>query len=214
MVGTRPRRGAPIVPRRTAAWAASPPAQRRLSPGPSSRARLPYCSALRPTRRWRRQTPPSSTSSRVGLPWCCSGGTWTTHPATVGTACDDRDPSNWGAPTDPLSPCWEYLPVVRVSGDLTLASGDGQGILLVDGDLSIGTSYSFYGLLMVRGRINISASSGGTAIFGGVAAGSLGTPSQPSVGVAIRYSKCMIDNVLLSSGMLVPLPSRAWKQLY
>ena len=142
------------------------------------------------------------------------GGPWTTHPATVGTACDDRDLSNWGAPTDPLSPCWEYLPVVHVSGDLTLASGDGQGILLVDGDLSIGTSYTFYGLVVVRGRINVSASPGGAAIFGGVAAGAVGTPSQPAAGVTIRYSKCIIDNVLLSSGVLIPLPSRAWKQLY
>ena len=142
------------------------------------------------------------------------GGTWSTHPATVGTACDVRDTSNWGAPTDPLSPCWDYLPVVRVSGDLTLASGDGQGILLVDGDLSIGTSYSFYGLVVVRGRINIGESPGRAAIFGGVAAGAVGTPSQPAAGVTIRYSKCMIANALLSSGVLIPLPSRAWKQLY
>jgi hypothetical protein len=142
------------------------------------------------------------------------GGTWATHPATVGTACDVRELENWGAPAEPLSPCRDYMPVVHVSGDLTLATGEGQGILLVDGDLSIGTSYSFYGVVVVRGRLQVSASPGGAAIFGAVASGSVGTPSQPIVGVTIRYSKCMIANALLSSGVLIPLSSRAWKQLY
>lgn len=142
------------------------------------------------------------------------GGTRATHPATVGTACDVRDLDNWGAPSDPLSPCWDYWPVVHVNGDLTLASGDGQGILLVDGDLSIGTSYSFYGVVLVRGRLTITASAGGMAIIGAVAAGSVGTPGDPVAGVTVRYSKCMITNALLSSSVLLPLPSRAWKQLY
>lgn len=142
------------------------------------------------------------------------GGTWSTHAATVGTACDMRNLGNWGAPSDQLSPCRDYMPVVHVSGDLTLATGDGQGILLVDGDLSIGTSYSFYGLVLVRGRISINASPGTAVVFGGVAAGSMGTPSQPAAGASVLYSKCMIDNVLVSAGVLTPLPSRAWKQLY
>jgi hypothetical protein len=142
------------------------------------------------------------------------GGTWSPHPTTVGTACDLRNPGNWGAPSDPLSPCRDYMPVVHVSGDLTLATGEGQGILLVDGDLSIGTSYGFYGLVLVRGRISIDASSGTAVVFGGVAAGSMGTSSRPAAGASILYSKCMIDNVLLSSGVLSPLSSRAWKQLY
>jgi len=124
------------------------------------------------------------------------------------------DVQNWGAPSDPLSPCSEYLPVVHISGDATLASGEGQGILLVDGNLSLATSYSFYGIILVRGRFSMSASPGRTAIIGAVAAGSVGTPSAAAQGLAIHHSKCLINNALLSSGVLAPLPSRAWKQLY
>jgi hypothetical protein len=142
------------------------------------------------------------------------GGTLTTLPATVGTACDVGDLENWGAPSDPLSPCWEYLPIIHVGGDLTLAAGEGQGILLVDGNLSVATSYRFYGIVLVRGRLSVSGSSSGAALIGAVAAGSVGTPSDPASGVTIRYSKCMISNALLSSGVLAPLPSRGWKQLY
>ena len=142
------------------------------------------------------------------------GGTLASLPATVGTVCDVQDLQNWGAPSDPLSPCWGYLPIVHVSGDLTLAGGEGQGILLVDGNLSLVTSYRFYGIVLVRGRFNVSGGPSGAAFIGGVAAGSVGTASDPATGLTVRYSKCMISNVLLSSGVLAPLRARGWKQLY
>jgi hypothetical protein len=151
-------------------------------------------------------------ASRAGV--LLAGGTLATFPATVGTACDVGDPQNWGAPSDSSSPCRDYLPIVHASGDLTLAAGEGQGILLVDGDLTVVTSYRFYGIVLVRGRLTVGGSSSGAAFIGGVSAGSVGTPSDPAGGATIRYSKCMISNALQSAGVLSPLPSRSWKQLY
>lgn len=142
------------------------------------------------------------------------GGTLTSLPATVGTACDLNDPLNWGSTSDPLSPCWNYLPIIHVTGDLTLAGGEGQGILLVDGNLSVIGSYRFYGLVFARGSLTISVADGRATFMGAVRAESLGTVSGPATDLSIRYSKCLISNALLSSGVLVPLQSRSWKQLF
>jgi hypothetical protein len=142
------------------------------------------------------------------------GGTWTTLPATVGTACDVSAPANWGAPSDPLSPCWNYLPIIHVRGDLTLAAGEGQGILLVDGDLTVIGSYRFYGLVSARGRLSVAGSGARATLTGTVEAGSVGSPSEPAAELSVKYSKCMFSNALLSSGVLVPLFSRSWKQLF
>jgi hypothetical protein len=46
--------------------------------------------------------------------------------------CNTAVTSNWGAPTDKTSPCYNYFPIVYHYGDLSISgSGEGQGILLV-----------------------------------------------------------------------------------
>jgi hypothetical protein len=139
------------------------------------------------------------------------GGTFGTFPATVGTACNVQAPTNWGSPSDPGSPCGAYRPAVHVSGDLSLVAGEGQGILLVDGDLRVLGQYRFDGLVLVRGSLEI----GTPAVFSGfVAAGAVGAPTQPAVGLELRYSKCKYRNALISSARLSPLRSRSWKRLF
>ena len=139
------------------------------------------------------------------------GGTFSTFPATVGTACNMQAPMNWGAPSDPGSPCGEYRPAIRVTGNASLVAGEGQGTLLVDGDLRISGSYRFDGILLVRGTLEVSA---GATFAGFIAAGAVGTPSQPAVGLELRYSKCLYYNALLSSVWPSPLRSRSWKRLF
>lgn len=139
------------------------------------------------------------------------GGTFSTFPATVGTACNMQAPMNWGQPSDPSSPCGEYRPAIRVSGDVSLVLGEGQGTLLVDGDLHVLGSYRFDGIVLVRGTLEVSA---GAAFTGFVAAGAVGAPARPAIGLELRYSKCIYYKVLLSSAWPTPLRSRGWKQLY
>jgi hypothetical protein len=141
-------------------------------------------------------------------------GTWRTYPSSVGTVCAVSDPGNWGDPSDGRLACGGYMPVVHVDGDLELLPGEGQGILLVDGDLLVHGPYVFSGLVFVRGRLAVAADGPAVKIFGAVLAGSLRPQSALNAVITITYSKCLITKALLSSGRLVPLRSRSWKSLF
>jgi len=143
-----------------------------------------------------------------------AGGSWATGPVATGTACDVTSPYNWGDPSSQDGPCSNYLPIVYVVGDLALTAGEGQGILLVDGNLVVTGAYRFFGLVIVRGTLAARGSGLGVAIWGGVAAARTGNESQPVTGITVIYAKCMISHALSTSGTLVPLHSRAWKQLF
>lgn len=142
------------------------------------------------------------------------GGSWATGPLMSGTDCDVASLINWGDPSSLDGPCSSYLPIVHVVGDLTLTAGEGQGILLVDGDLAVSGGYRFFGLVLVRGTLVAASSGSAAAVWGGVAAARAGTEALPLTGIAVIYSKCMISHALLTSGTLIPLRSRAWKQLF
>lgn len=138
-------------------------------------------------------------------------GSYSTHPATVGTACNLLDIQNWGDPTDPVSPCGVYSPTIRIAGPAELVGGVGQGILLVDGDLHILSAYRFDGLVYVNGLVDARAQ---FIVHGAIAARALGSETGHLTQVEVSYSKCIIDNVLQKSASLASLPSRAWKLLY
>lgn len=142
------------------------------------------------------------------------GGTWAVAPRLSGGECDVSDPNNWGDPDLPGGDCADYWPVVSVSGNLRVASGGGQGILLVGGDLVIDGSFRFSGLILVRGRVQTGAPNGQLSLAGAMVAGQAGSQATPLSGISITYSKCMISNALQTTGVLIPLRSRSWKQLF
>jgi hypothetical protein len=142
------------------------------------------------------------------------GGSWATGPLTAGTDCDVASPYNWGDPSSRDGPCSSYLPIVHVMGDLTLTAGEGQGILLVDGNLVVSGGYRFFGLVMVRRTFDAGGPGPGASVWGAVAAARTGSEPQPLTGITVIYSKCMISHALRTSGTLIPLRSRAWKQLF
>jgi hypothetical protein len=84
----------------------------------------------------------------------------------------------------------------------------------VDGNLAFSGEYRFYGLVMVRGTLDAGSLSLGATVWGGVAAARAGSEARPLTGITVIYSKCMISHALRTSGTLVPLRSRAWKQLF
>ncbi|HMA40372.1 MAG TPA: hypothetical protein VKP10_09860 [Gemmatimonadales bacterium] len=143
-----------------------------------------------------------------------ASGTWQTRPATVGTVCNPLVPENWGDPNAPGGPCGAYRPIVYVAGDLELLSGRGQGILLVEGHLTVHGPYDFAGLLMVRGGLDVASGDSAVRLNGAVFAGSLGSQTTPPAVLSITYSKCLLSKALLSSGQLVPLRTRSWKALF
>ena len=139
------------------------------------------------------------------------GGTYSISPATVGTSCDLQRSTNWGDPGDAVAPCSGYLPLVMVTGDLTLTGGVGQGILLVDGDLRVTGPFTFHGMMIVKGGVDITAS---TDLRGILSATELRSGAWSVTQLKVHYSKCIISKILYSSAPLSPLSSRAWIQLF
>lgn len=97
------------------------------------------------------------------------GGTTITNtaPATSGGECDQEATDNWGDPDDPTGACHYYWPIIYAEGDLSVASSSsGQGILIVDGDLHISGGFEFSGLVFVYG--SFTASGSGNKVSGSV----------------------------------------------
>jgi hypothetical protein len=91
----------------------------------------------------------------------------------------------------------------------------GQGILMVDGDLSICGGFTFYGIVVARGRIKSCGS--GFKIYGGAVSGeSELNPGGGAVAGAnkLQYSHCVVDRVLSRSKAARPEPltERPWFQ--
>jgi hypothetical protein len=141
-------------------------------------------------------------------------GAWQTPPQQGGADCDTGSPLNWGDPAGPDAVCGSYLPIIHVLGDATIEAGEGQGILLVDGNLAFAGAYRFYGLVLVRGTIAASLPARSVTLQGAVIAADVGREAELVTGLDVSLSKCIVYRVLRSSGRLVPLRSRSWKQLF
>lgn len=126
--------------------------------------------------------------------------------------CNTADPANWGDALDPSGRCGNYFPIIYAPGDVELVSGRGQGVLLVQGNLTISGPFEFYGVIVVQGTV--TATNGQvygalmTASAGGVPSGSIAGTSQ------VKYSHCAVDRSLTGASVPVPIRERAWVQLY
>lgn len=129
--------------------------------------------------------------------------------------CDETARSNWGEPGRPatVAGCATYFPTVYANGDLTLAGGRGQGLLLVEGDLVLGGGFEFDGAIIVRGSFSFVGS--GASVRGGVVASSLRAgPDVAPGGVSIGYSSCALRRALGPGSRVQPLERRAWGELF
>lgn len=77
-------------------------------------------------------------------------------------------PSNWGDPGDPSASCGVRLPLVAGAGSLIVDGGEGQGILVVPGDLVVTGGALLHGIVLVGGGLEVG---GGSRIEGLVRAG-------------------------------------------
>lgn len=117
------------------------------------------------------------------------------------------EPTNWGDPYRP-SPCAGWLPLVRVRGNLDRPAGRGQGMLLVDGDLTLGGNFEFHGVVVVLGRLR--ATGVGNRVVGAILAA--GDPARPHEldALELRYSSCAVRSALLAAGVLRPVSPRGY----
>lgn len=141
------------------------------------------------------------------------GGTRQIEPSLIGGVCNTLDPDNWGSPLQPGGPCGRRFPVVWSEGDLAITGGQGQGVLVVNGDLSIGGGFAFNGVVIVRG--GMTAAGAGGSIHGGVVAANAGGQQNDFLGgTVIQYSSCAAARGMRMSALAAPLRSRGWVMLY
>jgi hypothetical protein len=145
-----------------------------------------------------------------------SGGNYKTNPKVTGGACDKSDLTNWGDGMNPAGICGSYFPIIHIAGDATLNGDQGQGILLVDGDLEVQGSYQFYGITLVKGHMKTAGGGSTEAHFwGAVMAENVDLELNSLTGNAtLNYSKCAVVQALNMTGIVAPERSRGWSALY
>lgn len=142
------------------------------------------------------------------------GAVVTPAPRVAGGACDRAAPDNWGAPGGG-GPCAAYAPLIWARGDLELRGGDGQGVLLVDGDLTLSAGARFVGVILVHDDV-VSQGLGGTVLGAVLAEDANVAPGDHSLldGAShIQRSRCAIDRALERSARLVRVRDRWWAPL-
>ncbi|HYL56427.1 MAG TPA: pilus assembly PilX N-terminal domain-containing protein [Gemmatimonadales bacterium] len=141
-------------------------------------------------------------------------------PATAGNGtCDLTVLTNWGSPTTPTGPCGTYFPIIHISGDATINGREGQGILLVDGSLSVQGGFQFFGIVIIRGSLKTAGGGGTGAHFWGTVMAQdtvsfSDTTNNISGSANLLYSKCAILKALNATGFGTMMRSRGWVQLY
>jgi hypothetical protein len=129
--------------------------------------------------------------------------------------CDGSNRLNWGNPLDPGSACGSYFPVIYAKGDLTIDSSDsGQGILLVEKDLTLKGGFQFFGPVIVKGKV-LTEGNGGH-FNGGLIAANVSLNTSTILGAAlVQYSSCAIQRAVFGSAATraFPLEHRSFVDL-
>jgi type II secretory pathway pseudopilin PulG len=121
--------------------------------------------------------------------------------------CNTSDPMNWGSPMTVGLPCSDWFPIIHVTGDLLLqATQRGQGILLVDGNLTAKGGFQFFGPVIVKGSL---IAEGGFTFYGGVRAR---TTDLGAGNAEIYYSACVLERAISNTMAARPqrLMERPW----
>jgi hypothetical protein len=143
------------------------------------------------------------------------------RPAINENSCTRGD-ANWGDPTSLTSACANRVPVIFAAGDLTIDGGLGQGVLLVDGHLTIDGPFVFSGQIVARNGIETLADN--ITISGVVRAWRASSDSEitrtrtPSVllthQTTLRYSRCDAWHGMASSLQPRHASDHAWIELF
>jgi hypothetical protein len=142
-----------------------------------------------------------------------AGGTRKIEPSSSGGICTTSDQNNWGDPLNPSNDCGGHFPVVWVNGDLNVNGVQGQGVLIVDGNLNVQGGFDFFGPVIVRGALDTQGTGG--HFNGGVIAANVNLEQNDVLGDAvITFSSCAIMKALQASAPGRLLKERSWANLY
>jgi hypothetical protein len=141
------------------------------------------------------------------------GGTRRIEPSVTAGECVASDPNNWGSPLQPSGPCGGYFPVVWVDGNISISGGQGQGVLLVSGDLVVQGNFEFYGPVIVKGSVR-TVGTGGRFTGGLVVIDGGLVPNQVHGNSLVRYSSCALERARMRSAGASLLRERSWVNLY
>ena len=142
-----------------------------------------------------------------------TGGSGATSmgPRVVNGQCDKTSIYNWGDPAR-TTVCANYFPIIWGKGNLSISGGSGQGILLVDGDLTVSGGATFHGPVLVRGRI-VSSGQGAHFLGGVMVANTSGLPSTILGAGSFKYSRCALITAL-SAHAKPTVAKRSWADMY
>ena len=137
------------------------------------------------------------------------------QPSTVGGECNRNDINNWGDGQNHAALCGDYFPLVHVAGDLTLHGGQGQGVLLVDGNLTLAGPFEYFGVIIVSGSLSSRGATSSLQLYGSVLlknqhgdASHIGGASQ------VRFSECAVARALHAISPVAIARSRGWIALH
>jgi Tfp pilus assembly protein PilX len=134
--------------------------------------------------------------------------------------CNTADQMNWGEPhrngVGYTAECVNYFPIIYGSGSQTqlAAGGRGQGLLLVEGDLSISGGFEWTGLIVAKGGIKIVGN--GNKVTGALLAQDVAVDDQNVISgnTTLQYSSCALSKAIQGSAFAEPLTMRSWVQAY
>ena len=150
-----------------------------------------------------------------------SNATWspTIAPAVSGGSCDTSVTTNWGAPTDPSSPCFDYFPIIHLTSIPNArfrGSGSGQGIILFDNlNLTfemLSGPFTFFGLIIAQtpgGGLQFTDTD--FNLYGAM----ISADDVELDGGHVRYSQCAVERALAGQGMgerIQSMSERMWRQ--
>ena len=132
-------------------------------------------------------------------------------PRVSGEECDTSVPQNWGEPNRSNGgPCTGYYPVIHAPSDLVVDGGRGQGVLIVEGNLTLRSGVDFTGVVLVRGAV-IGGPGGGRVTGTMSITSQVATPSSLE-GISIEFSQCAARKALLGIAMPIVLGERSWSE--
>ncbi len=139
------------------------------------------------------------------------------YPIAVGAVCQaSTNPANWGDPNraTPAGACETYFPTIHVLGDLRVNTGSGQGVLLVDGDITVAGNFAFTGVVIARGGLKMTGT--GNKITGAVMAASVDVTDNVALAgnTSLQYSSCALLASLSASAYPKQAMQRAWVDMY
>ena len=134
-------------------------------------------------------------------------------PRVSGEECDTATPDNWGEPNRWMGgPCTGYYPVIHAASDLVIDGGRGQGVLVVDGNLTVQGGAEFTGVVLVRGAVLDGP--GGGRITGALAIAGQGATLSSLGGISMGFSRCAARKALLGIAMPKAVIERSWSEVF